>query len=469
MKPMNTVSAGWLQSIDALKDVPAGQLQWLIDNSVQEHIPAGEYLFRTNDPITSTIFIISGRVRAYRMQQQEAREIAVFEPKNITGYLPYSRGNVAIASGQAMEDTEVLRFPREKSGELIREHFELTQALVHQMTNRVREFTSNQLQNEKMAALGKLSAGLAHELNNPASAVVRGAAALREHLHLVPEYFKKVSSLQIPEAGVDAVSGILFELLRRPRSAPLPLMQRTEREDELAALLESWQVENAAEIAENMVDFGGATSDLEAFRAHIPPNGLSAVINWINSNLVTEKMVADIGEASRRIATLIGSVKVFTHMDQGHDQQTADIHEGIHNTLTMLQYKTRKGNVQVVQHFNTGLPPVKAYIGELNQVWTNLIDNALDAMAAAGSGTLDITTEKDGPCVKVTITDNGPGIPADILPQIFDPFFTTKEVGKGTGLGLDIVSQIVRQHKGNIKVQSEPGRTQFSVSLPVNA
>ncbi len=464
---MDKVSADWLQTIEALKDVPREQLQWLADNSVQESVPAGDYVFKVNDPISSTLFVISGRIRAYRLQNGEAREIAVFEPKSITGYLPYSRAVTAIASGQALEDTEVLRFPREKSGDLIRHHFELTQALVHQMISRVREFTSNQLQDEKMVALGKLSAGLAHELNNPAAAVVRGATSLQEHLHLMPEYFKKISVIDMPEEKVDIVSNMMFTLLQRPRNAPLSLMQRTEKEDELTGLLEQYDVENAAEIAENFVDFGGTADDLEAFREHIPAAHFSPVINWINNNLITEKMVTDIGEASRRIAALIGSVKVFTHMDQGHDQQVADIHEGIINTLTMLQHKIRKGNVEVAQQFDTTLPPIKAYIGELNQVWTNLIDNALDAMEANGKGILEIKTEKDGDCVKVTITDNGTGIPTGALPQIFDPFFTTKDVGKGTGLGLDIVSQIVRQHKGAVKVQSAPGRTQFSVSLPV--
>lgn len=464
---MNKVTAGWLQSIEALKDVPADQLQWLADNSEQETVPAGEFIFKEGDPIISTLFIISGKIRAYRLQNHEAREIAVFEPKSITGHLPYSRGKLAIASGQAVVDTEVLRFPREKCGEIIRHHFELTQALVHQMTNRVREFTSAQLQDEKMVALGKLSAGLAHELNNPASAVVRGATSLKEHLHLMPEFFKQISTIQMPAEKVDIVSNMMFALLQRPRNAALSLMQRSAKEDEMTELLEQYKVENAAEIAENFLDFGGTATDLEAFREHIPEAHFSPVINWINNNLVTEKMVTDIDEASRRIAALVGSVKVFTHMDQGHDQQVTDVHEGLRNTLNMLQHKFRKGQVELVQHFNTGLPPIKAFVGELNQVWTNLIDNALDAMEPNGKGTLEIKTEKDGDCVKVSIIDNGPGIPEDMLTKVFDPFFTTKEIGKGTGLGLDIVSQIVRQHKGSVKVQSAPGRTQFSVSLPV--
>ena len=155
-------------------------------------------------------------------------------------------------------------------------------------------------------------------------------------------------------------------------------------------------------------------------------------------------------------------------MDQGRDKQLTDIHSGIENTLALMQHKLRKGNISVALQFDHSLPQIKALIGELNQVWTNLIDNALDAMEGLSAGKLEIRTEPDNACIKVTITDNGPGIPPEIINRIFDPFFTTKEIGLGTGLGLDIASQIVRQHRGSIKVQSEPGRTQFFVSLPIN-
>src|SRR6202000_2172119 len=166
---------------------------------------------------------------------------------------------------------------------------------------------------------------------------------------------------------------------------------------------------------------------------YIPAAYLSPVLNWISSLLVTEKMVEDIRESSRRIADLVCSVKTFTHMDRGLDKQYADIHIGIRNTLTMLGYKLKKGNITLVEDFDLTLPPVKAMIGELNQVWTNLIDNALDAMEPNGKGTLTIKTEEDREFVQVFIIDNGPGIPEDIQSQIFDPFFTTKEMGKGTG------------------------------------
>jgi signal transduction histidine kinase len=191
------------------------------------------------------------------------------------------------------------------------------------------------------------------------------------------------------------------------------------------------------------------------------------VFNWISQLLNTERMVQDIQESSRRIADLVSSVKIFTHMDRGSNKEYADIHIGIRNTLTMLGYKIRKGNITLVEDFDETLPPVNAMIGELNQVWTNLIDNALDAMETNGKGTLTIKTKKDREFVQVSIIDDGPGIPEDIRTRIFDPFFTTKEIGKGTGMGLEVVQRIVQQHHGSIKVISEPGKTEFVVCFPI--
>jgi signal transduction histidine kinase len=465
---MQTVTAEWLHTIEALKEVPAGQLQWMIDNSRHQEVAAGELLFEPGQPIAGTHIVIYGKVKAYQVQHNETRELAMWGPKSILGYLPFSRGKVAIAFGEIREDAQLMTLPMEKSQELIRTHFELTQALVHVMTTRVREYTSFQLQNEKMMALGKLSAGLAHELNNPATAVVRGAISLKEHLQMVPETFKKIMAIRMRPEDVDAVNEKLFAVMNQPKGPLLSMMQRSEREDELMDWLEDHKVENAAELAENMVDFGFTIGQLEDFKASIPEADLSPVFNWINSNLVTERMVTDIEEASKRIATLVSSVKTFTHMDQGRDRQITDIHSGIQNTINILQHRLRKGNIELLQHFDTSLPPVKVCIGEMNQVWTNLIDNALDAMEPAKKGVLEIKTERDHDCLLVTVIDNGPGIPEEMINKVFDPFFTTKEVGKGTGLGLDIVCQIVKQHKGNVKVTSAPGNTRFIVSLPMN-
>jgi signal transduction histidine kinase len=465
---MDKVTPEWLQSIEALQEVPLAQLQWLIDHSTQLELAEGKALFQPGDPIKGTYIIISGGFRLCIMQGSEMREVLTFEPKAITGYLPFSRGKNIFGIGEAMSHMEYLFFPKELMEEMIRTQFELTQALVHIMTTRVRDFTALEQQNEKMMALGKLSAGLAHELNNPAAAVVRGSASLLKHLKLTPETFKKVMSIQVTEEEVSLVNDQLFTILNRERPQNLTMMQRSSAEDDLVDWMDEYKVDNSAEVAENMVEFGFTLADLDGFKQHMPANSVSAVFNWINSNLVTEKMVMDIEDASRRIADLVGAVKNFTHIDQGHGKQYADIHKGIRNTLTMLQHKIRHGNITLQEQFDTTLPEVNAMIGELNQVWTNLIDNALDAMEVNGKGILRIETGRDKDCVEVTITDDGPGIPDELKNQIFDPFFTTKGVGKGTGLGLDVVTRIVKQHKGSIKVSSRPGQTSFTVAFPID-
>lgn len=465
---MISVTPAWLKEIELLQNVPEEQLQWLIDNSRHYVIPEGKTLFEEDDPIVGTHILVSGEFRIYYMQNGARRVMNSFTERTITGHLPFSRGTVAGVTAEALKDSQIMCFPRERMDELIRTHFELTQALVHVMTTRVREFASLQQQNEKMMALGKLSAGLAHELNNPSAAIVRGAISLKEHLQQQPETFKKVMAIQMTPHQVDITTQRMFEVMARPEKPTLTMMERSGLEDDMVDWLEEHGVENAMEVAENFVEYGFSCDDMQFFAEEIKGASLSPVLNWMNSNLVTEKMVRDMQEASQRIAHLISSVKNFTHMDRGQDKQFSDIRIGIRNTLVMLNHKIKKGNVEVVENFDENLPEVKALIGELNQVWTNLIDNALDAMEPAGKGILEIRTERDKEFAKVTIIDNGPGIPQDIQNQVFDPFFTTKEIGKGTGLGLDVVNRIVSQHNGTVRLKSVPGHTEFTVCFPID-
>jgi signal transduction histidine kinase len=467
---MSNITVEWMRTIETLQGVPDNQLQWFIDNSERRELPAGTYAFNVGDPMTGTHLIVSGSIRICQMQNNELRELLVTEAGKILGYLPFSRGMTSSVAGEAIEDTVIITLPMEKMEELIRNHYELTQALVHIMTTRVRDYTSFLRQSEKMMALGKLSAGLAHELNNPAAAVVRGAHSMKKHLQLQPDFFKKIMAIRMDEAAIDLVSQKMFEVLSQHNyhKSSLTLVQRSQKEDELTEWLDELNVENSVELSENFVEFGFTIAHLDEFRQKLGAKDISPVFNWINNNLVTEKIVSDIEEASKRIADLVGSVKSFTHMDQGYDKQMTNIHDGIRTTISILQYKIRKGNIEVVEQFDKDLPPLRALIGELNQVWTNIIDNALDAMEVNKKGKLIIRTERDKDCIKVIITDDGPGIPENVQAKIYDPFFTTKEPGKGTGLGLDIVSQIVRQHKGYLKVESKPGETRFIVSLPIH-
>lgn len=465
---MEPVTVATLKTFEALKSVPDKQLQWLIDSCEDVILPEGSVFIKPDTPIKGPHFIIDGEFIAFIMQNGSKRELGTFGPGNITGYLPFSRGKTASVYMKAKNEVRILSFPTDRMREMIRDQYELTQALVHVMSNRVREFTAFQQQNEKMMALGKLSAGLTHELNNPASAIVRDSISLREHLRLEPEAFKKMIAIKMDNAQVDAVNDELFRVLDETDRPRLTLKEKTKREEELGDWFDELGIEDAFEIAENFVDFNFKVADLDNFKKHIPEAFLSPVFGWINTLLVTEKMVEDIQESSRRIAELVKSVKTFTHMDRGADKQYADIHIGIRNTLTMLGYRKKKGNITLVEDFDLNLPPVKALIGELNQVWTNLIDNAFDAMEPNGKGTLTIKTEKDREFVQVSIIDDGAGIPEDIRSRVFDPFFTTKEMGKGTGMGLEVVQRIVNQHKGSIKVKSVPGHTEFIVCFPIN-
>src|SRR6201999_3582230 len=238
------------QSIEALKEVPIAQLQWMIDNSRHYPLPEGQYLFRPGEPAAGTHIIVEGRIRLYVVLNNELREISMLTPKDISGYLPFSRGLKASVNGKVISDALIMTLPTEKFREMISHHFELTQALVQVMTTRVRDFTSLQQQNEKMMALGKLSAGLAHELNNPAAAIVRGSTTLKQHLQLEPVTFKEIMAIRMGESGVDRVSEKLFEILGRKEKPKLTLMERTEHEDEIRDCLEEHGVEHADELAE---------------------------------------------------------------------------------------------------------------------------------------------------------------------------------------------------------------------------
>jgi len=463
-------SAEELSKFEIFTGIPENQLQWFIDNSEIKEYQDGVFIFEPEEPMDKTHDILSGKVRILLIQNNQQREIYVLEPGEITGTLPYSRATLARATGVSTGNTLVLSLHKDHFTTLICSHHELTTRFVHEMTSRVREFTQLQTQNEKMMALGKLSAGLAHELNNPASAIVRSSSSLKEHMQLLPGTFKAVISIRMTDEQVDMVNKRMFERISNPdrASIKLSLMERSACEDDLVDWMDEHQIDNALEMAENFVEFGFDEADFELFKEQIPAQYLTPVLNWINSNLITEKMVIDIQEASKRIASLVSSVKNFTHMDRANDKQRSNVHDGIRNTLTMLNHKLKKSGVHLVESFETNLPEANIFVSELNQVWTNLIDNAIDVLENTEKPLLEIATKSEDGFIKVHIIDNGPGIPDDIKSRIFDPFFTTKDIGKGTGLGLDVVSRIVQQHNGKVSLVSVPGRTDFEVCFPIN-
>jgi signal transduction histidine kinase len=335
------------------------------------------------------------------------------------------------------------------------------------MSSRIRDFTSFQQQNEKMMALGKLSAGLAHELNNPATAIVRSSDSLMKHLSNTPESFKRVISLKLSDEQVDRVNDILFSKLTSPAPAKLTLRQKTELENDLLDWLEDRGIDDADEITDNLIEFGLAEEELNSIETILKGEQLEPVLLWINNVMTTERTVSDIHAASRRISELVHSIKSYSHMDRDQDKVKTDIRVGLEDTLNILVHKIKSGNVSVRESFEEELPEPAVSPGELNQVWTNIIDNAIDALEDTPSPSIEIKTHQNHDFVVVEIIDNGPGIPEDMIQSIFDPFFTTKDVGKGSGMGLDISMKIIQRHKGTLDVESNPGRTVFRVCLPI--
>jgi len=456
-----------LKSFEPLFGVPDDQLQWLLDVGECTEYTVGENIYEIGDTFPATNFLLYGKFNVYIQQGKQINEIGISEPGTISGYLPYSRGTTSIVRVTCVQDAIVLSVPIEDIKKATHLYFELTEALVHTMITRVRYATTRQQQYEKMFALGKLSAGLAHELNNPAAAIGRNASSLTELLKNIPKIFKQTAGLKLDNAQMEIFQERLHEIIDREQEEELGMLEKSSLEDELTDWLMEHEIDDYT-FAEILVDYGFTVADLD-YLAEIPPDyALVPVFKWLSYHLTTSKIVKEIAEASTRISELVGAVKNFSHMDRGGDKQYINIHTGLESTLTMLNYKLKKASVEVVRDFAPDLPLAKALAGELNQVWTNIIDNAIDAMAANGKGILTINTKKERNSVVVTITDNGPGISEEISSMIFDPFFTTKEIGKGTGLGLDVVMRIIDQHHGSVKLKSEPGNTSFIVCIPIN-
>ncbi|MFY0254770.1 ATP-binding protein [Chitinophaga sp. 30R24] len=463
---MEPITAIQLKQQLALQEIPLEQLDWLISQSEEKFLSEGEMLFKVGDPIVNTFFIISGKIRIAAYINGHYQEMMELNDGSISGWLPFSRIKNAMGSATCIKDTRILSCPSEKLKMGIEKHYELTEALVHIMTSRVRDTTAMQQQNEKMMALGKLSAGMAHELNNPVAAITRSSDALVENIRNTPVIFQQMAALCLTS---EQAALVVEQLLRMKASRPEITLSMLELSDKVS-LIEDWlNSKNISqpEIAEVLAECDEPIDKLETFSSQFPSDYLGAIFSWINSAWQAGRMVYDLQLSAKRISDLVAAVKRYTYMDQAPDKQFVDIHDGIRNTLAMMNYRLRRANIVLVEKFDEAIPKIKALPGELNQVWTNLVDNAIDAMEFNKKGVLEIATTKDRQCVYVTVTDDGPGIPEDIRSRIFEPFFTTKEMGQGSGLGLDVVVQIVQRHRGSVKLTTVPGKTTFTVAIPI--
>jgi signal transduction histidine kinase len=382
---------------------------------------------------------------------------------DVAGMLPYSRLVSPPGDSVAQEPSEILEVPRGDLAAMTRDCPEITSILVHKMLDRSRIFTSSGLQDEKMISLGKLSAGLAHELNNPASAIERSAGLLEDRLDDVEQATQALGAAKLTDSQLAAVEAMRASCLATRVTGVLSPIQHAEREDAIADWLADHRLDPAlaGPLGETAVTLDAL--DRIALAVSGPP--LGAVLRCVAAGCSVRGIASEIQEAAMRISGLVTAIKGFTHMDQAPVAEAVDLTSSLANTVAVLAAKARSKSVAVTVTIPPDLPRVRGFIGELNQIWANLIDNALDAVPDRGR--VDITASCERQQVVVRVVDNGAGIPAEIRDRLFEPFFTTKPVGKGTGLGLDIVRRLINHNDAEIEVESVPGRTEFRVALPL--
>jgi signal transduction histidine kinase len=363
---------------------------------------------------------------------------------------------------QACTPTTLLRLDNAAVRKLIAEDSPRAEILLEVLSRRARQTDSQIVQEEKLAALGKMAAGLAHELNNPATAARRAAKLMLEGVMETPvrmlAYDRNYS-----EEQRNSLREFAATFFKTTPKAPLDTLEISDREQEIFEWLESMEFPRADEIAPTLAEAGLSRDQIAIWADRLGNNFLKGLF-WVETVLRLTSLARDIESSTNRIAELVAALKEYSYMDQARFQEV-DIHQGLENTLKIMNHKLKKG-VVVKREYNSELPKVCAYAGELNQVWTNLIDNAVDAMD--GCGVLILRTRLDNERIVVEIADTGKGIPENIRSRIFEPFFTTKSQGKGTGLGLDITYRIVvYRHGGTIRVRSKPGETTFEIQLPI--
>jgi signal transduction histidine kinase len=380
----------------------------------------------------------------------------------VTGILPFSRMKTYAVSGRVLSDARILRFPASMFPQLVQRMPELATRLVGIMSDRIREITRVEQQRDRLAALGKLSAGLAHELNNPASAAKRATSQLRDLLKRVRDASHDLGQRRLTDAQRLEIENLENSLMQTD-GHPLDTLAVADLEDQLDSLLRSHGQNDLWQLAADLARRNFRPESLE--QLFLTFDGDTARVALCRISAVTEifGVLNEIESSTSRISDLVKAIKEYTFMDQA-PIQNVDIVKTLENTLTILNHKLKKG-VSVERDYQKVPLLVNSFGSELSQVWTNIIDNAIDAMG--GKGELRVHTFREDDCVVVEIGDNGPGIPPEVQPRIFEPFFTTKAVGEGTGLGLDTVQRIVRKHRGNIQIHSKPGDTRFLVRLPL--
>jgi signal transduction histidine kinase len=458
----------FLQKVPLFSNLPQEDLMRICAMATRVELEPGEELFAEGSEGNRAYVIESGQLEIVKISGKRNVSLALRTSGEVIGEMALLEDRPRMASAVARDHVRLIAIQREELQELLRTSPSAAQAILYTVLKRWRSTQSRVQQSEKMAQLGTLTAGIAHELNNPAAAVKRGAEMLSESMSALTETFTQLSQLGFSEEQWQFWRRLSNHArVQGERPPELDALSRSDREYELEEWLEDLSVEDSWEYASSLVNLNFEAGELEELAAQFDAKQLAVVLRWLNNAYTTYSLFAEMNQGATRISGIVKGLKTYAYLDQA-PVQMVDLHQGIDDTLLILSHKLKSGP-SVRREYEPDLPKIMGYGSELNQVWTNILDNAIDALKdkPPGEGLITIRTQLQGDWVIVEIEDNGPGIPADIQSRIFEPFFTTKPPGVGTGLGLDISYNIVvNKHRGDIQLESEPGRTCFQIWLP---
>lgn len=455
----------FLKKVPLFADLPDDDLDRLCAMVTVVHTAVAEVLFTEGEIGDKAYVIMSGEIEIVKESGGRAVLLALRHAGEVIGEMSLLDQTPRFASGVARTECDLLAISHENLENLLDTSPSAARVMLSTITNRLRSTELVLRQSEKMAQLGTLTAGIAHELNNPASAARRGSEHLQSSIGYFQQTYQQFHALGFTE-GQWSRAAELQKFAQQRASQPVDLdsLGRSDCEEEIEDWLDANGVENGWDYAPVLVSLGYQSADLDELKHDFPGEFLVVAVQWLCTIFTIFSLLAEIHQGTSRIGEIVKSLKSYVYLDQA-PVQAIDLHAGLDNTLVMLRSKLKTGIV-LERHYAENLPKIQGYGSELNQVWTNIIDNAVDAMD--GQGSIIITTRGAGDWVIVEIEDSGPGIPEDVQQKMFSPFFTTKPMGKGTGLGLNISFNIIQKHKGEIKVFSRPGKTCFSVRLPVD-
>jgi signal transduction histidine kinase len=466
------LSPSELRTLFLFEKLDDDQLAWLSDNGYCQSWSGGQSVYNEGDPATCLFVLVSGTMSMHRRVENTEVETARTNQRGVYSGATQSfvKGMSEVpywGSARAVTDCDFWVINAEDFGEKFREWFPMAMHLLEGLTMGFRSSQAIIGQRERLLSLGRLSAGLTHELNNPAAAAVRATASLRERVSRMRGKLAHLATSDVDPKALVALTDLQEAAVEKMAKAEkLTPMQVGEAEDEVTDWLEDHGISDGWDLAPTLVAAGVHNDWLDEIAETLPEPLLADGLHWVIYALETEQLMVEIEDSTTRISALIGAAKQYSQMDRAAHQDI-DVRDGLNSTLIMLGHKIREsGKITIVKDYDESLPMIPAHPAELNQVWTNLIDNAIHAMP--DGGTLTVRTSREDGWVLVEICDTGIGVPAEMQQKIFEPFFTTKPVGQGTGLGLDISYRVITQrHGGDLRVKSRPGDTRFQVRLPL--